>query len=495
MITQRSCIVLALLGAVLSGCASLPADSGRGELSTLLKQRGHDVKAAGDVAATRLLLAELADRPLHSTDAVWLALVNNPQIRAEYAQLGFAAAEVYDAGRLSNPRFSVSVLEPSVRHENKQIGLDLVQNFSNLLLLPSRSRFARGEFERVKQTVGANVLNLAADTEAAYYRLVGAWQITTLRRAVHAAAAAAAELAQRFFDAGNINRLDLALQQAAASQSRIDVLAAEAEVTVARSALNRLMGLTATEGKWKILDRMPAPLEEEDSVPQLFLLADANRLDLVAARQRVSVLADALGEVRRFRLLGEFEAGIETEREPDGSRLTGPGLSLELPIFNQGRGRVARAEAGLQEAEAELRTLEIAISNAVQRAADEVAAAKARAAHYRQSLIPLREAIVARTQEQVNYMLESQFQLLQVKQQEYDAYQGYLDAVRDYWLARVELRREVGTALPSGTTTGAATLDADTLIQSHGGSGEQMQQEGMQIPRQPSNEPHHGVHP
>jgi cobalt-zinc-cadmium efflux system outer membrane protein len=123
----------------------------------------------------------------------------------------------------------------------------------------------------------------------------------------------------------------------------------------------------------------------------------------------------------------------------------------KLPLFDHGHGRVARAQASLQRAEAQLRALEIDIDNAVQRSAAEVAAAKARADHYRESLIPLREEIVARTQREVNFMLADQFQLLFVKQQEYAAYQGYLEAVRDYWLARVELGRAVGAALPHAT--------------------------------------------
>lgn len=35
-------------------------------------------------------------------------------------------------------------------------------------------------------------------------------------------------------------------------------------------------------------------------------------------------------------------------------------------------------------------------------------------------------------------------ELLLAKQQQYDAYQGYLEAVRDYWLARIDLMRTVG---------------------------------------------------
>lgn len=507
-----------LLGVALGGCARLPVDSGRGEVTTMLEARGHNGSAAGNIDTAQTLIAELAGRPLTRTDAVRLSLVNNPRIRAEYARLGFAAAEVYDAGRLSNPTLSASILVPDVGGEANQVGLGLAQNFTNLLLLSSRNRLAEAEFRRVKLAVGAEVLLIAADTEAAYFRLVGAWQIAAMREAVVKAAQAAADLAQRFFEAGNISRLELTLQQAAASEARIDVLEARAQVTAARSRLNQLMGLSATEGNWKILDRMPALLAEEDSTVELLRLADVNRLDLAAARQNVSLLADSLGVTHSFRLLGEFEAGVETEREPDRSRITGPALSLELPIFNQGRGRVARAEAALRQAEAELRELEITVSNGVKRAAAEVAAAKARAEHYRDSLIPLREALVAHTQEEVNYMLEGQFQLLLVKQQEYDAYQGYLEAVREYWLARVELAREVGTVLPSSAGIGDATVDADMLIQPKGGedhsrhegmqmdkmegmegmdhSGHEMHDmPGMEKPQKPSDEPHHGDQP
>jgi outer membrane protein, heavy metal efflux system len=478
---RKFALPAALLGAALSGCASLPADSGRGDVAGLLKQRGHEVPAQDDRDAGTHLLAELAGKPLSARDAIHLALVNNPGLKAEYARLGFAAADVYDAGRLSNPSLSASVMFPNVSGEANQVGFGLAQSFTDLLLLPARSRFAEGEFERAKLLVGTAALNLAADTELAYTRLAAAWQVLTMREAIAKAAQASADLAQRFFDAGNINRLELSLEQAAASQAQLDVLGARAEVTLARNALNRLMGLAAKEDAWKIADQLAAPVPEEDDTDALFALAERSRLDLAAARKNVTLLADALGVTRRFRYLGAIDLGVETERETDRSRLTGPTLSLELPLFNQGKGKVARSQAQLALAEAELRELEIAISNGVRRAAAEVAVAKQRAEHYRSSLIPLREAIVARTQEEVNFMLVGQFELLLVKQQEYDAYQGYLEAVRDYWLARVELAREVGAPLPSAAQAGNDMLDAEKLIQPKDSGMGGMDHGGMQM--------------
>lgn len=500
MFTLRLFIPAALLSTVLSGCASLPADYGRGDVTVLLQERGRDTPWAGDAAAIQQILNELSGKPLAVNDAVRLALVNNPALNAEYARLGFAAAEVYDAGRLHNPSLSAAVLATGAAGFVDERSFGFVQSFTSILLLPARSRFAEAEFERVKQAVGAQILNLASDTEAAYYRLAGAWQTVTMRETVVRAAQASADLAQRFFDAGNINRLELALEQAAASQAQLDVLVARVAVTVARGALNRLMGLSATEDSWKVSDRLPAPLEDEDPLPDLLKSADTSRLDLAVARKRVSLFADALGVTRRFRYIGEIDVGVETTRIAEGARLTGPTLSLELPIFNQGEGRVARAEAALQEAEAELRSLEVEISNGVKSAAAEVAAAKARTGQYRQSLIPLREAIVARTQEQVNFMLVGQFELLLAKQQEYDAYQGYLEAVRDYWLARVELSRQAGAALPSSARIGEAALDWKTLItpESGGMNGTNHpdgDMSGKDMPQNPSDKSQTGDHP
>jgi cobalt-zinc-cadmium efflux system outer membrane protein len=63
-------------------------------------------------------------------------------------------------------------------------------------------------------------------------------------------------------------------------------------------------------------------------------------------------------------------------------------------------------------------------------------------------------------------MLEGQFQLLLVKQQEFNAYQGYLDALRDYWIARTELGRAIGAQLPSAKNIASETVGATVLPES-----------------------------
>ena len=463
----------ALVLLTLTACARLPADRGIPDAHQLVAERSGQQLATADVDR-KTWINERLNTVLTVDRAVQVALVNNPQVRGEYARLGIASAEVYDAGRLSNPRLSVASLASNVSGQADQLGFGLVQSFTDLLLLPARSRLAAGEFERAKEQAGQALLSLAAEVELAYCNLVGLQQVASMRLAVASAAQISAALAQRFVDAGNLTAQALAQQTAAAATAHASALQAASEVLVARSVLNALLGLAPDTRDWQTVAELPAPLDHDEEPASLLSLALKSRLDLAAQRREVALLTDALRTARQFRYLGAVEVGVETERETDRSRITGPRLSLELPIFNQGKGKTARALATLEAAQSALAGLELAIANQVHRHAQQAAAARMRAEHLRSQLIPAREAVVKRTQQEVNYMLEGPFQLLAVKQQAFDAYQAYIEAVRDYWLARAALSRAMGARLPTmaasthSTTAPMAMPDVPKTPAGHG---------------------------
>ncbi len=463
-----------------SGCASIPDDRGMSDVRGLISARGGPNLPT--TAETGASLA-LSGKALSVQDAVQIALTRNPRLRKGYAQLGFAGAEIYQAGRLSNPRLSLTVLDPSGIGLANQITIGLAQNFTELLMLPARSRIAEGEFERAKALVAADVLRLAAQVEAAYYSLVGAQQVTAMRTAIAKAARASADLSQRYYDAGNITELQVRLQQATASQSELDLLSAQAEVTHARSQLNTLLGLTEDDGKWVVPDRLPMPATEEDDPADLQRLATANRLDLAAARKEVELARSGFKLTRRFRFIGDMEVGVEHERDTDRTRMTGPTLTWAVPLFNQNQAGVLRATSELESSQAELRELEIDASNEIQLASQRVLNTRAKIYEFRKNLLPLREEIVARMQERVNYMLDGVFDLLRLKQEEYGAYEGYLEAVRDYWKARAELGRLVGTQLPSTARITNGTIGPELPEQSDqaGGAMDGMDMGGMDM--------------
>jgi cobalt-zinc-cadmium efflux system outer membrane protein len=434
----------ALIGVV--GCAAIPPDRGYADVREQMRQRG--VALPADAGADRsAFIDEILAQPITADAAVRVALVNNPRIQVEFAKLGLTGAEVVQAGRLSNPTLAMTWQTSSRSSDASRYDAGLTQNFAQLLLMGARTRFTKGEFERAKLDATQRVLDLAAEVSAAYYEAVGARQVAQMRATVADAAVASAELAARFKDAGNITALELAIQQAAASQARLDGERARLDADRAAVALNEKMGLDAG-AHWQIADALPVPTSADDSLDALQQLAREQRADLDSDRRAVVLLEDALGLTRSYRYLGEVEVGAQYERDTDRSRLIGPTLSIQLPIFNQGQAAVLRAESLLDAARAQARAKELEISNAVLTANDRVVAARQRIARLSDETIPLREQIVARTQEQVNYMLVGVFDLIRAKQDEYDVYQLYLEAIRDYWLARVDLSRAVGGHLP-----------------------------------------------
>ena len=46
-------------------------------------------------------------------------------------------------------------------------------------------------------------------------------------------------------------------------------------------------------------------------------------------------------------------------------------------------------------------------------------------------------------------MLTGAFDLIMAKQLEFEAYQKYIEAIRDYWIIRADMQRSLGGRLPS----------------------------------------------
>lgn len=450
--------VLVAVALVAGGCAGIPADRGFDAVDAAVEAHGYEIGAPASppapAAAADPLLARLADAPLDLDTAQRIALTHHPLLLARYAALGLAQADVYDAARLSNPRFSLSWLDATGR--GALVTLGLAQNLVELLTLSPRRRIATGELARAQQEAAGALVNLAAEVEAAWVRHVAALGARDLARAIADAGRTAADFAAALYAAGNINQLALDRERAAAETLALDAERAEAEVATTRATLANLMGLPP-DVDWQAPTALPLPVAAEDDVATLRRIADAGRLDLLAARREVAVMEDALGLARGTRLLGETRLGVEHEREPDGGRLTGPTLELELPIFNTGAGKVTRAASQLDAARAQAAALTLSVANDVAAAAATVQARRAVLDRLRERLLPLRESIVASARQMQNYMLIGQFDVLADKLAQYQAYRDYLAALGEYWVARASLARAIGAPLPSGRGAGAVT--------------------------------------
>ena len=459
-INIKTLLPIAITTAVaLSGCASNPSTPGPQEVNDLVEQRGRPIPNH----SAQTLIDSLLHEPLKPETAVALALTNNHKLAVDYSHLGLGAAELRAAGQIRNPVLAAEILNPNRQGERNQLGFDLVGSLTDVLTLPTRKRLAAAEFAALRQEVGASVLATASAAERAYYEYVSAQQIASLHQQIAHAAETSLKLAERYHHAGNISPRQYALARGAAAEQILNSLAAQGAEAQARTALANVLGIAA-DGSWQTLKQLAEPADAEDSLKDLTAMAAESRLDLAAAAARANSLADRLRLTARTSGLGELDIGLAFERETDGAKLTGPALEWEIPAFSRNQAALMRGRAELEAAIIEHRKLAIEVENQVHLAHARLAGAKAQAGIYQRRLIPARVAATDRAQEEENFMLIGSFELIQAKQNEYASYIGYLTAVRDYWLARSELRAAVGNRLPSTLATKPRPVDVEALF-------------------------------
>ena len=380
-------------------------------------------------------------------DAITLGLSCNPDMRQAMTKLGFGAADVYSAGRLSNPRLGMDLLLPDLTDQRSEFGVDLSLRFSELLLMPARRRVAATEYDRLQAEVGATAQRLTNDIANAWFDWLIARELLDIRARGADAATARAELAQAYYSAGNLPAKDLARQQLQASEARVAAHATQAQAARARQTLLRRIGVMLPEQATRVA-RVPLPDPMLPEIDAELARAETGRLDLLAARKRVEQQALALGVTRRFRYLGEIDLGVTGERDEENSTRAGPAVALEIPLFDQGQGEILRAQSGLEEAEATLAALELDIVAEVRTAHAEAQATALAVAERLNEQIPAQARLTAELVREINFMLADPFELLDARIAEYELWQATVDTLARYWRARLRLAKASGAAPP-----------------------------------------------
>jgi cobalt-zinc-cadmium efflux system outer membrane protein len=384
--------------------------------------------ADDDAVATRV--HDLVARELTVEAAIQIALLNSKTLQAIYEDLTVAQADLVQAGLLQNPVFGASVAFPVAGSAQTGFGLSVSQDFLSVFLLAARKKIAEAELRATERRVGDAVLRMAHEVEVE-------------------AGDAGLDLAERQHIAGNISDLDLANQEVLYEQVRTDLVRSDAEVTSAREALTRLLGLWGADTTYRIAEKLPELPEEEGANDHLESLAVNRRLDLGAVHEEAQAVSHALAMARNYRWLGSTSAGASIERAPEGFTVAGPNVGVELPVFDQKRAVIARLEGQLRAALARETALAVDVRSEVRAARSRVLATRAVVERYAKVVVPLRRRVVALTLEQYSAMLVGAYQLLQAKQSEVSSYREFIEALRDYWLARADLERATGGSLPA----------------------------------------------
>jgi len=445
------------LGAGLgTGCASTSPAPAFQEVAQTVKQRGAstirwDQNTAEDEQAAKAI-EDLLARELTVDAAVQIALLGSPRLRSTFEELSIAQADLVQAGLLKNPVFTIGSTAWDSEHIDPNLFLTVEQDFLDLITLPMRKRVAATQLEVTKLEVGDEVLQLSAEVRSAFYMAQAAEQTTAMQRMVSEAAETSAELARRQHAAGNANDLALSSELALASQARLALARIEGEAAVAREHLTKLMGVWGKRTGFKLAPRLPELPAGEVPLDRLESLAIEKRLDIGAARREVQSLEYATTLAKTTRWTGFVNVSVEAGRLRTTKKISlGPSVSLEIPLFDQRQGAIARLEAFRRQAENNLQALSVDARSDVRSSHARVTTARRVVEEYGKFLVPIRENIVKLSQQQYDAMLLGVYQLIQAKQSEFEVYREYIQALRDYWIARSDLERAVGARLAAAT--------------------------------------------
>jgi len=385
----------------------------------------------------------LLKRPLTANLAAQIALLNNRGLQSTFEEIGLAEADLIEARTIPNPDLNLSARFPDKPPSGTDIEWSIAQDFLSILMIPLRTKVASNQLKAVQLRVSDEVTRLVAETKSAVYELQGAQEVLNRLKVEQEAQAASLQLIQSLHEAGNITDLQLLQQQGEYSQSRLEFAQAEADVRELREKLNRLMGLWGGDTNWKMAGLPDLP-KEDLSVRGLETLAVTQRYDLAAAKAALEGAIRAAGLEKTFRWIGALDFGVDSERDTDSQTITGPTLRLQLPIFNQGRARIARSEAILRRAYDKFEQEAVETRSEVRELRDKLISKRDIAQFYRDQLVPTRTQTRDQTQLQYNAMIVGPLELFTARRQEIAAERGYVEAKRDYWVTRAELERTVG---------------------------------------------------
>ena len=404
-------------------------------------------------------VSDLLAQPLTADSAVQIALLNNRELQASFAEIGIEIGEYVQAGLLPNP---VAEAAFRLRGGKTTIESNATMDFLEALLIPLRRRLQGAQLAAARNRVTGEVIDLAAETRTSFMRYLAARQKLALDTDLLDARSAAHDMAAQLRAAGNIPLLVYERQRADYERAKLDVAQSELHAVEAREELNSRMGLWGAGTEWATDARIPDVSETEIGLDDIEARAIEASLDLNIAWYEAAAAAGRLGIRRLTALLPQFKAGVDAERdlekhleivkrelgdeteyeiEEKGTKKVwwvGPTVTWEIPLFDQNQGRRAAARMEVRRRLELFSALAIEVRNAARLAAYRLDFSRKRAAFLEQVVVPVQHQITLQSHLEYNAMAQGVFTLLQEKERELETSRQYIEALLDYWEARTQ---------------------------------------------------------
>ena len=433
----------------LAGCASVSIDDALQETNARAQPFTQGKLELGRTQEQRdrrsALTQELLSRPLSQNDAVQVALANSPAVQALVARSWADLAAANQTSRMPNPIFT---FERMTLNSELELGRLLSFGLLDLILLPQRLTISRSQANQAKVQLTGTVVDQVTQVKQAWVRAVAAQQMRQYAEQVHRSAQASAELARRMQLVGNFSKLQRARQQVFYADATTQLAAAQHAATAAREELVRALGLDDAQAAGLALpERLPDLPKAPREAKEVAATATEQRLDVQVARAQL----DVAGQSQGINLLSTF-TDVELSGRHDtvfdnaeGTKSTRRGyeLDIRLPLFDWGTAQrdalnaqslaaANRYDATVRGASSQLRE-----GYSAYRTAYDIAR------HYRDEIVPLRQAMADENVLRYNGMLIGVFELLAEARDQVTSVINAINAQQQFWLADAALAASV----------------------------------------------------
>ena len=284
-------------------------------------------------------------------------------------------------------------------------------------------------------------------------------QTVRYMRQVMQAANASAELARRMEQVGNFNKLQRAREQVFYADASLNFARAEQAQRATRERLTRLLGAWGTQTQFSLPERLPDLPKDVTELPDIERVALAQRLDVQGAKLAAEQTARNLGLTRATRFVNVLELGLIRNSSNEEPTQRGWEIGFELPLFDWGGARVARAEAVYMQTVHRAAETAINARSEVREAYTGYRSAYDIARHQRDEVVPLNQRIAEENVLRYNGMLIGVFELLADARAQIASVNNAIESLRDFWIAQADLDMALigkpSLAIPGGPAIAA----------------------------------------
>ncbi len=284
-------------------------------------------------------------------EAAVVAVIVNPSLRSERDARAISAAQLLQAGLLPNPQLTASAGFPhnSVSPDTfTAYNVGLEWEVTSLITRDAKVRSARAGEQSVALDIAWKEWQTAEAAKTAAYDVVALQGQLGAAKEVDARLAQNLELVRHAVDQHQKTVLDLSAAETASQDAHTIVLSQQKDLEHQVLALNRAIGVLPNS-PIRLRENIPLPSHlEPPTAEQLLEGLEARRLDLMALKMGY----ESEDQTLRAAILAQFpkiSLGFDADRDTSNVHSFGPGVTIDIPLFDRNQGAIATESATRQK--------------------------------------------------------------------------------------------------------------------------------------------------